>query len=430
MISTFSDNLILVLYTLLWLWLVVVYRKKTKQVTLTLVLILIYAVMAPVCIYLYNTSYTYLYFERNLTFMGFLYLFLMIVIALIPIFKTKEEKINGFWIPNSKLVTFCCVVVSLLSIYSIIIYLPKLQEGLVIMLSGSDDIVDLYEEAKSDRMDAKSFSGTMNYLSILSNVSDYFIPLLLFLYLLLKRRSKIVLALLFIGLLKVPVQGIANASRFQLISQLFVVALLFFFFKPYMKPSIVNMTKKVFVIVAASLLVVFVTISMVRSETDNKTSTGYGLARYYAQGPLVFDNFCLDANGTREGHFTFPVLLHLMGEKSMSENELRAKYSHMKVDNSRFTTFVGDFVLDYGPVMAFVLFLFFSLITSSFLSNKGVLSFGQIIILYLSMRFCCGFYQYQLGSTAGNLYVFLSLIIALLYSGRARNQIYIERNIL
>ncbi len=426
MISTTIDNVYLILYAMLWFFTVYAYRKRIKQITLALSLLLLYACMAPVCIYLYNSEYAYLYYEKELTFVGFFYLYIMIMLALMPILGTKEEKLTGIWIPNSTIITPCCVVVSILCIYGFISCLPKLQEGLIIMLSGSDEIVGLYEDAKSDRMDMKSFSGSISFLNVLSNVSDFIIPILFFLYLLLDKKNKLVIVLLFLGLLKVPILGIANASRFQLISQVFVVFLLFFFFQPYMKQSIVKATKRIFVIVVSFIFVLFLSVSIVRAVVDNKSDTVYGLARYYAQGPIVFDNFCLDANGTREGHFTFPLVINALGGESMSENDLRLKYSHMKVDNSKFTTFVGDYVLDYGPIMAFMMFVLYSLYMSKRLKNKGSLIFSQLIILYLCMRFCCGFYQYQLGSTSGNLFVFLSLFLSMLFSNK-KNQIFIER---
>lgn len=351
----------------------------------------------------------------------------MILIALFPIIQINEDRIKGIWIPTPSVIKISCFFCSALSIYSIIMLLPKLQEGILIMLSGSDDIVELYEESKSERMDTKSFSGAINFLGVLSNIVDYFMPILLFLCLMNKNRNKIIFVLLLIGVLKVPLQGIANASRFQLISQLYVIALMYFFFKPYLETHIVKGIKKYFFIISFFFIVIFVTISLVRSNNDDRCTPEYGIARYYAQGPIVFDNFCLDANGTREGHFTFPLILHLLGEKSMTENELRQKYYYMKVDNSKFTTFVGDYVLDFGPIVAFFLFVLFSLISCSWLRNNGTLSFSQVVILYLSVRFCCGFYQYQLGVTSGNLFILFSLVIALFFMGKKKNQVFITR---
>lgn len=426
MISSTIDNVYLFIYLALWVITLIVYRKKTKQLTLAFALLFLYAFMAPVCIYLYNSEYTYLYFEKELTLLGFIYLFIMIIMAIYPIIGVKEESLKGIWVPKSSILTVCCVCVSILSIFGIIACLPKLQEGLFIMLSGSEEIVGLYEDAKGDRMDTKSFSGSINILNVLGNLSDFIVPVLFFLYLLLDKQNKVVLVLLFLGLLKVPLLGIANASRFQLMSQIFVIFLLFFFFQPYMKQSIVKIIKRLFVIISSFILFLFLSVSIVRSVVDNKTDMGYGLARYYAQGPLVFDNFCMDANGTREGHFTFPVVIKLFGGESLSENELRLKYSHMKVDNSKFTTFVGDFVLDYGPLLALIMFLFYSFFMRNKLRNNATLKFSQLIILYLCMRFCCGFYQYQLGSTSGNLFFLLALILPIFFKNK-RNQIYIQR---
>lgn len=427
MIATFQDNVALIIYALLWIILIISLKNRLKRFNLTWALISIYSFMALVCFYLYNSRFAYLFFEKGLSLLGFIYLFIMLLIALYPIIKINEDNVKGIWIPTPKLISACCIICSLLAICSIITILPKLHEGILIMLSGSDDIVELYEESKSERMDTKSFSGSINFLGIFSNIADYFLPLLLFLYLLNKNKNKIVLVLLILGILKGPLQGIANASRFQLISQLYVITLMYFFFKPYLNLDLVKSIKRYFLVISSFFIIIFITISLVRSDSDNRCTPEYGIARYYAQGPIVFNNFCLDANGTREGHFTFPLILHILGEKSMTENELRQKYYFMKVDNSKFTTFVGDYVLDFGPIVAFFLFVLFSMIACAWLRNNGTLSFSQLIILYLSVRFCCGFYQYQLGVTSGNIFILTSFLIALLFMGNKNIQVYIHR---
>ena len=153
MISTTIDNVYLFIYLALWVITLVVYRKRTKQVTLAFALLCLYAFMAPVCLYLYNSEYAYLYFEKELTLIGFIYLFIMIIMAIYPIIKVREESLKGIWLPKPSLLTVCCVCVSILSIFGIIACLPKLQEGFFIMLSGSEEIVGLYEDAKGDRME-------------------------------------------------------------------------------------------------------------------------------------------------------------------------------------------------------------------------------------------------------------------------------------
>lgn len=128
--------------------------------------------------------------------------------------------------------------------------------------------------------------------------------------------------------------------------------------------------------------------------------------RYFAEGPLVFNNYCLDANGTRDGEYTF-AFQHILDRGSQpNEAELREKYSNLKINSSRFYTFVGDFVLDYGPIPAFIIIvaIFFIVYNKTIIHRKTML-FPQMILLYILIQYCCGFYQYQYSMKMGNAYL-------------------------
>ena len=78
---------------------------------------------------------------------------------------------------------------------------------------------------------------------------------------------------------------------------------------------------------------------------------------YYGQSFLNFNNYGLDAGGIRYGDRTANFFKSfLFDDVPHNFVERREKYSHLKIDDYYFYTFVGDFTIDYGPILAVLLF--------------------------------------------------------------------------
>ena len=92
-------------------------------------------------------------------------------------------------------------------------------------------------------------------------------------------------------------------------------------------------------------------------------------------------------------------------------------YSNLKINDSRFYTFVGDFTLDYGPVTGFVVLMLMTLFFLRLLrtDNKGEYKFNQIIILTLLYQICAhGFSLFPYSFWLANiklLFVFLLYLL-------------------
>ena len=131
------------------------------------------------------------------------------------------------------------------------------------------------------------------------------------------------------------------------------------------------------------------------------------VVNYVGQGNLHFDTKALDAGGIRYGDRTANTFKRLLmfDDVPNSIMDVRSKYSHLKMDDSIFYTFVGDFVLDYGPILTIILFTVFSMITSKITKiKKNRLYFHQLIILFMVMCICTqgSFYLFNYSFT-GNL---------------------------
>ncbi len=409
----FSNNDILFFNILMWISFLVFYKNKNGRFTLGYVIILLYVGVSFASAYAFNSEYAPLDFKKDLSIFSFLFLFLMIFISLIPIISLKEKKIKYLCIPESKWNDYFCLIMGIFSLLAILQSFSSVMDGLSILFSGSDSLVDLYQDSKEERMSRENFSGSINIIGIFSNIARQIGPLLLYGYLLQKKRKTIVLFALACICIQGVVSGIATANRATITSSLFPIVMLYFFFKPFIDKPLLLKIKKVFFVFFGLVVLIMAVITLARfGSTSSRYSLDYSIAKYIGEGPIVFDNYCVTSNMTREGYFVSPLLNVLAGKKSLSENEKRFKFGKMEVVNSRFYTFVGDYVLDYGVIVSFFIFIFVSLFAFFYLKHKDGLTYDQLIILYIIFRFCSSFYQASFTNISGNL----SLLFLLFYS--------------
>lgn len=404
MVDMLSLGNILALSFNLLLWLLTYWyvQKKFGKWSIGTIIILLYTLISICCFYVYFSVNAFGYFDKELYVIPFLYLYFMILITTRPLFNYSPRYADALSIPCSKILNITCVVFSTLACLTLINSIGHLREGLISILIDSSNAADLYSTSTYNRMNQSASVG-YNIFAILGNISLSLIPFLFYCYLLQRKKSKIILILLIISLLITPLNGIANASRLSVVTSGLIFALLYFFFKPYLGVNISRIFKKCVSIIAILFASLFLIITIGRSSVaSSDSSIIYGFARYFAESPLVFQT-CMDAGGTRKGEYTF-AFQHIFDRASQpNEAELRLRFSNLKVDSSRFYTYVGDFVLDYGPLIAAIIFIFiFFLVYNKTIVYNRCISFPQLLLLYILIELTSGFYQYQFSMKMGN----------------------------
>ena len=141
------------------------------------------------------------------------------------------------------------------------------------------------------------------------------------------------------------------------------------------------------ILLAISLPIAAITVSRFG---DKATGVGGFVAWYVGQGSLYFNNSALEAGGTRNGDRTFNLAKRLI-DSSTPKNfvERRDKYHNLKIDDDIFSTFVGDFTIDFGPIVAVVIFVIFNgyvIIKSRTRDNK--IEVHQLLLLFFTMCVC------------------------------------------
>ncbi len=137
----------------------------------------------------------------------------------------------------------------------------------------------------------------------------------------------------------------------------------YFLFKEQLSKTVRYTMKTIGIVLLSFVFVVMAALTISRFALS-EGGAYFQVERYIGQANLNFNNYCLDAGGIRYGDRTCNVFKKLLLFDNVPNDIMstRAKYSHMKIDDGSFYTFVGDFVLDFGPIFGALILIIFSIL--------------------------------------------------------------------
>lgn len=411
------NDLLLYFNAFLWGGTFLFYQRIKTSFGVVSGILLLYFIIALLDIHLFDNIYSVGVF-KDLKIFPYIYLYILIVLSCYPLLKVERSNILYIQEPSRKIFNVVCVGLIALSLFNVADLISRVSDGLFLLFIDSEYGKEAYNMVAANYTSASSSKNLMdyNYIGILSNVAKAISPLFLVYYLTVENKNKyILIGLLFSSLLN-PLVGISSGSRGALV--MFSVNMLFLFLlvRKILPSNLERKIRRGLMIIGLALLIPFLAVTVSRNEGDLNRAL-YSLERYSAESFLRFNNYCLDANGCRNGDYTIPVVKELLGFPTARDYYARLqKYYYMKIDESVFYTFIGDFVLDYGPIYAIVIIFILSLLFGVALKiRKRRLLFHQYIIYYILMVGCLGYYQFPWGRIEGNLQLLVLLFLSLLF---------------
>ena len=381
-----EDSYYIIVYITLWAISFFIYWRKKKIFDAGCVIIASYLIYAILSFFLYTNYYKYDDI-RELELFPFIYLFLMLLIFMQPVLRFDGKcKIQQ---PSNSLIYKFSIVFIVASIVVIPVILDSLLDAIVVILTTDSGGDELYYLSSLERGKENTFA-VYNIFAVIFNVFSDFVILLFFYTLTLPRIKKIIVIGLFIAVLVSMLRSIASGGRTGITMTLLISVTAFFLFKCQLPSKV----KKVITCLGVGLVLFIASLLIAIGESrfsSNSLGADYQLLNYTGQAPLYFNKFGLDAGGTRNGDRTCSIFkkMLLFDNVPTDFDACRQKHRKMKLDDSRFSTFVGDFCLDFGSVFTAIIFC----ITSFFMvkltkcKNKTIL-FHQLILVYLIMSIC------------------------------------------
>jgi len=410
------DTLLTVLYFLLWVVTFLVYHKKYKTVDAGSAIIGSYILYAGFSIH--NTiDPTIVVAYEPLSIFPFIFLYIMLMVALAPVIYHHTHPALKIEDPGTFVVKGIAMILILCAIFRIPEIVENIQEGLIRLFLDSEAGMDSYTEQLDNVGD--SGKAISNIPAIVFNMfSD--IGIFLFFYFLSQRKYlwSLFLSLPLVVSVLVPIM---SGQRGPVVICILTIIMTFFLFKEYLTRLVVKITYGIGIFFGTLVSLPLIAITMSRFGERSNDTFAY-ISWYIGQANLYFNNFAFDAGGIRYGDRTAFLIKKLIDPSTPSNyEERRAKYANLKIDDYYFSTFVGDFCIDYGPIIGMLIILGFSLFMlyriSRFRSPDQV-KLHQLLLLFFVACICMqgGMYLFAYSDT-GNLKIvaFVLLYLYLLY---------------
>ena len=405
------DVFYLILYFLLWVVTFIIYWRRKRNLDAGWIIILSYLISAGFAIWLYLSPAVYYDFEP-LRFFPFVYLFLMLLLALSPVIRFDSKQITSIEQPNM----FVLNATACFIIFFSILYIPALYKlfqggGLTQLLSDSEAGQEMYSETISAAGD--SGSGIENIPSIVVNAFSDIVIFLLFYYLSLPKKYWGLIVGLFMSSVFYLLTPLFNGLRGGVVIAIFTFVAAYFLMRSYYSARLRKWMDRAGLILIAMVIIPIAAITISRFGEENGGSMS-SVVYYAGQAPLNFNNYGLDAGGIRNGDRTLNLVKQMIDSDTPKNYvERRDKYYYLKMDDNIFYTFVGDFTLDFGPYIAPLIFLLFTgLIMRLTKPKENSIAFHQLLLIYFVVCICMqgSFYLFAYADTAGLKIVVLFIL--------------------
>lgn len=412
-----SDNILATFYLILWIATFIWYQYKNREFDAGSAILIAYIGYAVFSLLSINDQLFSMAF-RPLRLFPYLYLYGMMMIALSPSIYNHLHPSKAIADPNTRMLKAAAIFIIIISFLLVPSIVSNFFDGFVKLFTDVGAGYEAYMETAEEVED--SGSSISNLPAIFYNALADVTVFLCFYFMSLKKKNYLLIGLLLFSISVGLMIPIMNGQRGGTIQSLLTVIACYMLFKKYLSRRINHAITiaGISVILAISLPIAAITMSRFGDEAAGVN--GY-IKWYLGQGSLYFNNYGLNAGGTRHGDRTAIVLKRII-DPSTPKNyvERRDKYHNLELDDNFFSTFVGDFTIDYGPVAAVIIFVIFNIfVLSQIRARDDTLKVHQLLLLFFTVCVSIqgGMTLFSFADLAGNLRIIciFSLYIYLRY---------------
>ena len=381
------SELYLWLYIFLWGFVLLKYLRRQKVFGAGGLLITSYLIFAIAAWALYTNPFSAGSF-KELHLFPFLYLFMMLLIASLPIIQYDYGNIPMISRPNIGIINIFSYIYIVATFVQLPDTLSNMGEGIAKIITDPTAGAELYTEAH-ENVGGSVFGQITNVFAIIHNLLSDIAVIIFFYVLTLKRPPKWLVFGFSVAMIIDIMYPLSRGLRTDATMKIFTILIAYFAMKPFLDVKIKKIASRAGLVLLFLLMTPFVLITVSRFGNWDGGAL-YSTEYYLGQAPLKFNNYGLDAGGIRYGDRTATLFKSVFfDDVPRTIMDGRRKYPYLLLDDSNFSTFVGDFTIDYGPVWAFILFVIFSVcVCVKTRPHSGVLKFHQLILCYFSMCVC------------------------------------------
>lgn len=308
-----------------------------------------------------------------------------------PNIKYDNLKTNSIICPSRIIVQSFFIIYGVCSLIALPVIIEQLTSNIQIFLNDSNAGDILYQINMNNVMNGNGIMGLLSYAALIRNFFRECFIFFLFYYLTLERRSRSLTIYLITILTLDILSALISGGRTSFTMMVFAIGSAYFIFNDYWNPTLKKIINSLILGSGIFFLLILVILTYSRFSSNNYSESPlWSILSYLGQSPLNFDQYGLDAGGIRYGDRTMNGFKSLLG-LNPPENiyAVRHLYSAMKMNDSYFYTFVGDFTLDFGPIGAFIIFCVFSYFTTKLIKSKrNSIKMYELLIVYFCSCVC------------------------------------------
>lgn len=400
MVASVSDMVLSVAYLLTWVATFVFYQKKRNVFDGGSSIMLSYVCYAVFSIITINDELFSVMFEP-LKLFPYVYLYFMLMLALSPTIYHHLHPVLEIEDPQTRILKVTAWVICVCALFLVPDIVKNFNSGLVMLFTDAEAGVDAYSEQLALADEAGSVISNL-FAIIYNSLTD--IGIFLFFYFLSRKDKESVLIVglgfsVLVGMIIPVMHGLRTAIMLSILT----LVMGYFLFKEFLSKMINKIVGWIGMAVLALSALPVIAITFSRFDRMLGGVLGY-LNWYIGQANILFNNWGLDAGGIRYGDRTLNLLKRMLfPDTPTNYMERRNKYHNLKMDDYNFTTFVGDFTIDFGPYLALVIFLSFNLFVVYRIRRTGnTVKVHQLLLLYFSMCICMqgGMYLFAYADTS------------------------------
>ena len=354
-----------------------------------------------------NTNHSY-------SFFALLYLYVCILISYRPLSIIGNREISVAPPKKASLdyLLFFIVISSVIRFPEIISNFSNVING---FLLDSSLFYDTYNTSMESYKEVQTKSS-YNWYNIILSMFDTYIPFLLMYYLTLANKKKWIIGGLIIGLIMAPMYGLIHAQRGALVNSILSCIIAYSLFKDTF-PSRVNKIIKIIgssFIIGVVLLLSMITISRFNQSFMEEGNVQRSVYIYTGQSMVNFGEYGFDTGGIRYGDRTVPLLKRLFISNGAYDYAHRmVKYHYLKLTEGLFSTYVGDFVVDYGPLLAFIIILLMSIVFYRMIYTRArnIPLYKLLAAYILAYIMICGWNLYPFADFGGNRSLLVGFVL-------------------
>lgn len=401
-----------IIYALMWIVLFLRLCKHFRENQTTIFVTSFYVLYSVLAIFLYNSLNSYRF--NDVVLIPYIYLFIMILLSLAPIISYDHSCVKGLVRPPEIWVdsfAYFCIICAILAFPGTI---SELKSGIILLISNSSGGASLYADAHGGIIKEKTLLDVPGYfLSIVSYISIF----IFFYYLTIPRLKKTVIIGFSLTMLYSLLRPVSLGLRTDTVMTIFAFVAGYVIMYKWISPKRKKILIWISAIIGTLVVALIMIISISRFEKQESGVGGTNLY-YIAHSSIYFNNYALDANGIRHGDRTCRVFKELLGFENVPNGiiERRFMYRNMHLSDNVFSTFVGDFTLDFGPIFAFIIFLLYAISFSRITrTNNHIITFSKLLIVYLTVLIPLQGGMYLFTFSDGGNYTLLAFALMVLF---------------